>query len=201
VPTAPSPQAVAATAAAAAPVAAEDLRTALVRAARAELQEAGAGAVSLRAVARRAGVSHAAPGYAFGDRAGLLTAVAVQGFDELTQTMEVPPAGPGRAGLAELGRRYVAFAVEHPALYALMFSAGDLVATDADLLAARAASLRALTRLTRPDGEDEPPGQVTSISWAFAHGVASLVAGGSLPAGEVGALVDGFAGLVHHDVT
>jgi len=179
----------------------KDLRAALVRAARAELAEGGAGAVSLRAVARWAGVSHAAPAYAFGDRAGLLTAVAVAGFGELAGAMEVPPAGPGRAGLADLGRRYVAFAAAHPALYGLMFSPGDLDLTDADLQAARAAALRALTRLTRADGADGPPAPTTSISWAFAHGVASLVAGGSLPAGEVGALVDGFAELVHHDLT
>jgi len=182
VPTAPAP---------------DDLRSVLVRAARAELQEGGPGAVSLRAVARRAGVSHAAPGYAFGDRAGLLTAVAVQGFGELARAMDEPPAAPGREGLADLGRRYVAFAAEHPALYGLMFSPGDLDPADADLQAARAAALRALTRLTRADGAGDPPGHATLISWAFAHGVASLVAGGSLPPGAVTELVDGFAALVH----
>jgi len=177
--------------------ASDDLRAALVRAARAELHEGGPGAVSLRAVARRAGLSHASPGYAFGDRAGLLTAVAVQGFQELAQTMDEPPAAPGRAGLAELGRRYVAFATTNPALYDLMFRSGDLVVADEDLQAARSASLQALTRLTRPDGESGPAVQVTLISWAFAHGIASLVAGGSLPPDGVAHLVDGFAGLVH----
>lgn len=180
-----------------APPAPDDLRTTLVRAARAELQEGGPGAVSLRAVARRAGVSHAAPGYAFGDRAGLLTAVAVQGFGELAHVMDQPPVPPGRAGLAELGRRYIAFATADPALYDLMFRSSDLVVADEDLQAARAASLRALTRLTRGDGEGRAPGPATFISWAFAHGVASLVAGGSLPPGGVQELVDGFAGLVH----
>lgn len=177
--------------------AAADLRSVLVRAARAELQEGGPGAVSLRAVARRAGVSHAAPGYAFGDRSGLLTAVAVEGFGELARAMDHPPTPPGRAGLAELGRRYVAFAAAEPALYDLMFSPGDLMAADEDLLTARAASLRALTGLTGTDGEADPPGGTTLISWAFAHGVASLVSGGSLPAAGVDELVDGFAGLVH----
>jgi len=183
--------------AATASTAPDDLRATLVRAARAELGEGGAGAVSLRAVARRAGVSHAAPGYAFGDRAGLLTAVAVQGFTELAQVMEEPPVSPGREGLAELGRRYVAFAGEHPALYSLMFSPVDLVADDADLRAARAASLRALTRVSGTDGRDAAPGPATLISWAFAHGVASLTAGGSLPAQGVRDLIDGFAGFVH----
>lgn len=179
------------------PTATPDLREALVRAARAELEDRGPGAVSLRAVARRAGLSHAAPGYAFGDRAGLLTAVAVEGFRELARTMEEPPAPSGRAGLGELGRRYVAFATANRALYNVMFNSTDLVVADKDLQAARAVSLQALTRLTRTDGESGPPGQVTFISWAFAHGVASLIAGGSLPPDEVEDLVDGFAGLVH----
>ena len=187
------------------PTATPDVRAALVRAAHAELRERGPGAVSLRAVARRAGLSHAAPGYAFGDRAGLLTAVAVQGFQKLAQTMDEPPAPPGRAGLSELGRRYVAFASADPALYELMFRSSDLLIADEDLQAARAASLQAaraaslqaLARLTRTDGESGPPGQVTLISWAFAHGVASLLAGGSLPPDQADNLMNSFAGLVH----
>ena len=67
--------------------AASDVATALLREARHELAEHGAGGVSLRAVARRAGVSHAAPKHHFGDRAGLLTAVAVDGFERLTEAL------------------------------------------------------------------------------------------------------------------
>lgn len=168
---------------------------ALLRAARQELGEGGGGAVSLRAVARRAGVSHAAPAYAFGDRAGLLTAVAAQGFRELAQVMDSPPAPAGREGLAELGHRYVEFARAHPALYEVMFRPGDLIADDEELDAARAASLRALTRLTRSDGAEGPLGEVTLIAWAFAHGTASLTGQGALPSAAVASLVDGFAAL------
>lgn len=175
---------------------ADGLRPALLRAARAELAEGGRAAVSLRAVARRAGVSHAAPAYAFGDRAGLLTAVATQGYRELAATMDEPAASGEPADLAELGRRYVAFAQREPALYELMFRPAELADDDADLASARAASLRALTRRTRPDGADGPPGEVTLISWALAHGVASLAAQGALPASATDALVDGFAALV-----
>jgi len=178
------------------PATGDDLRRTLLRAARAELAEGGRAAVSLRAVARRAGVSHAAPAYAFGDRAGLLTAVAAQGYRELAAVMDEPATSGGAADLAELGRRYVAFAEREPALYELMFRPGELRQDDADLASARAASLRALTRRTRPDGAEGPPGEVTLISWALAHGVASLAAQGALPPSATGALVDGFAALV-----
>lgn len=176
------------------------LRSALVRAARAELDENGSAAVSLRAVARRAGLSHAAPAYAFGDRSGLLTAVAAQGFEELAAVMD-EPAPPGRDGLAELGRRYVAFARANPALYEVMFRPGELRADDGDLQTARAASLQALNRTTRPrdprtpaDGQ-VPAEEVALVAWAFAHGVASLATQGALPHSAVPALVDRFATL------
>lgn len=173
-----------------------NLRAMLLRAARDEIAESGSAAVSLRAVARRAGVSHAAPAYAFGDRAGVLTAVATQGFHELAAVMD-QPAPRGRAGLAELGRRYVDFAGANPALYGVMFRPSELVVADRDLEAARAASLQALTRLTRSDGADAPPGEVTLISWAFAHGAALLAAQGELPLEVVRALIEGFAELAH----
>lgn len=174
---------------------APDLRSALLRAARAELAEGGTAAVSLRAVARRAGVSHAAPGYAFGDRAGLLTAVAAQGYRELAAAMDELPVPEGREGLTELGRRYVAFAQAEPALYEVMFRPADLAVGDAELERARSASLRALTRLTRSDGAEHPASDVTLISWAFAHGVASLAAQGALPTEVVGPLVLRFSEL------
>ncbi|NBO21074.1 MAG: TetR/AcrR family transcriptional regulator, partial [Rhodobacteraceae bacterium] len=60
-----------------------DLATALIAAAHQELSEQGAAGFSLRRVARRAGVSHAAPAHHFGDAAGLLAALAAQGFRRL----------------------------------------------------------------------------------------------------------------------
>ncbi len=172
-----------------------DLRASLLAAARAELDEGGRSAVSLRAVARRAGVSHAAPAYAFGDRSGLLTAVAAQGFREMAAVMDEPVPDAASSPLAELGSRYVAFAHRSPALYDLMFHPADLDTADPDLHAARVASLRALAAVTVDPGATpgSPPGELTQISWAFAHGVASLVGQGALPPDAVGALMDRYA--------
>src|SRR6516162_56417 len=89
-----------------------DLRPALLRAAVEVIGEAGPAAMSLREVARRAGVSHAAA-YHFGDKAGLLTAVAAQGYRMLTE--ELRGARDARRGFLEVGVAYVRFAVSHRA--------------------------------------------------------------------------------------
>src|SRR5215472_16808361 len=73
-----------------------DLRQALLDAALATLDEVGADRLSLREVARRAGVSHAAPAHHFSDKAGLLTAIATEGFGRLVRYLAV--AQPGGAG-------------------------------------------------------------------------------------------------------
>lgn len=174
-----------------------DLRASLLAAARAELDDGGRTAVSLRAVARRAGVSHAAPAYAFGDRSGLLTAVAAQGFREMAAVMDEAVPASASSALAELGRRYVTFAGRHPALYDLMFHPADLTTADPELQAARAASLRALSATTNDPSDASTttttPGELTQISWAFAHGVASLIGQGALPPHVVDQLMDRYA--------
>lgn len=178
-----------------------DLRAALVHAARAELEASGRAGVSLRAVARRAGVSHAAPAYAFGDRAGMLSAVAAAGFRELAEVMDVEVDEAARSAtggvLAELGGRYVRFAAERPALYELMFRPADLRADDPALQAARRDSLRALVAATGT-AADGAPGEVAVLSWALAHGVASLVGSNALEglAHDPTRLLDRFARLV-----
>src|SRR5215469_3043551 len=88
-----------------------DLRATLLRAAVEAIGDAGPAATSLREVARRAGVSHAAAAYHFGDKAGLLTAVAVQGYHLLAQ--ELRGARDADRSLLEMGVAYVRFAVRH----------------------------------------------------------------------------------------
>ncbi len=179
---------------------ASELRSALITAARTELAEHGRAQLSLRAVARRAGVSHAAPAYHFTDRAGLLTAVVAEGFRELAAAMDAPLADEG-APLAQLGRRYVAFASADPALYELMFRPEELRTDDPELASARAASLARLAAVTG-SGPDRV-GDTTIISWAFAHGIATLAAQGALgvlrPGDDVATaaaqLVDAYAAL------
>src|SRR6185437_2966468 len=77
-----------------------DLRPALLRAAVEVIGQAGPAAMSLREVARRAGVTHAAAAYHFGDKAGLLTAVAVQGYRILAE--ELRSARDARRGFLEV---------------------------------------------------------------------------------------------------
>ena len=100
-----------------------DLAAALLDAGEAELAEKGVEGFSLRGVAKRAGVSHAAPAHHFGDARGLLTAIATRGFERLIARQqdfqrEAPPIP--RAQLEASGLGYVAFATENPALFRLM---------------------------------------------------------------------------------
>src|SRR6478672_7153397 len=91
-----------------------NLRPALLRAATKTLEKEGVGALSLRDLARRAGVSHNAPYRHFPDRESLLAALAADGFEKLGQAMR------GQGG-KEMGEAYVRFALEHPQLFRLMF--------------------------------------------------------------------------------
>src|ERR1041384_4118115 len=96
-----------------------DLRRALVEAARRLLESEGPSALSLRAVAREAGVSPAAPYHHFKDKAELLDAVAQEGWDLLNVQMREAKdkAETVRAQMNALGVAYVCFARENPALY------------------------------------------------------------------------------------
>jgi AcrR family transcriptional regulator len=160
-----------------------DARDRLVAAARAELTERGLANVSLRGIARRAEVSHAAPKYFFGDRAGLLTAIATAGFTELTGRLRAVGAGDA-PGLGDLGRAYVHFGLEHPALFELMFRPDELHPDDPALQAAQAESIGVLASATTTiavEGQhDGVPPVMALVSWAFAHGLVALVRDGAL---------------------
>jgi AcrR family transcriptional regulator len=157
-----------------------DVRATLLAAARAELAEHGHAGISLRAVARRAGVSHAAPKYYFSDRAALLTAVAAQGFAELAGSLrQVPPA------LAAMGHAYITFALANPALFDLMFRPSELHPADPELRHAEENAIGVLDAAVAAAGaprEDSNagPGELTMISWALAHGLAVLTRDGAL---------------------
>src|SRR3982751_1093477 len=103
------------------------LRESLIEAAEAVLAERGVEGFSLREVARRSGVSPAAPAHHFGDANGLLTAVATLAFEGLTEALQ---AGNARGGddpvarLREQGVGYVSFALRYPGRFGLMFRTG-----------------------------------------------------------------------------
>src|SRR5215213_4055244 len=96
-----------------------DLPRALLEAAVEAIAEVGPAAVSLRDLARRVGVSHAAPAYHFGDKAGLLTAVAADGFERLAATLRQAYQTTG--SFLEVGVAYVRFAVTHRAQLEVRF--------------------------------------------------------------------------------
>ena len=96
-----------------------DLRQAILTAAVAALAESGPARLSLRDLARRAGVSHAAPAHHFGDKAGLLTAIAAEGYNLLADTLTA--AQRRTADFLEVGVAYVRFAVDHRAHFEVMF--------------------------------------------------------------------------------
>ncbi|MBQ1040490.1 TetR/AcrR family transcriptional regulator [Micromonospora sp. C81] len=155
-----------------------DLRRALLAAALEAIEEVGPAALSLRDLARRAGVSHAAPAHHFGDKAGLLTALAAQGFDLLAQKLI------DADDVLEAGVAYVDFAVTHRAYFEVMFRPEFYRADDAELIAARERSGAALRSgvATLPTGG--APGDTDRdalAAWSIAHGFATLWLAGALP--------------------
>ncbi|MFD6098277.1 TetR/AcrR family transcriptional regulator [Nocardiopsis flavescens] len=101
-----------------------DLRAVLLASAERTLAERGPAALSLRELAREAGVSHAAPSRHFRDKTALLDALALTGFERLTGRMAAAAATPGdfREGLHAMARVYVSFALGNAALLDLMYA-------------------------------------------------------------------------------
>jgi len=162
------------------------VREALLTAARAELVEHGRAAISLRAVARRAGLSHASPKYHFGDRSGLLTAIATEGFHALARRLSEVHESDAQQQLAILGRAYIDFGLSHPALFELMFAPSELHADDPELIAAQQQAIGSLTtavsQLTGLDATPSGTPQLALASWALVHGLVVLARDGALQA-------------------
>ena len=115
-----------------------DLPRVLLDAAVQAILEVGPAAVSLRDLARRTGVSHAAPAHHFGDKAGLLTAVAADGFRRLAATLREVYEATG--SFLEVGVAYVGFAVNHRAHFEVMFRPELYRTDDPELVRARGAA-------------------------------------------------------------
>lgn len=172
------------------------LRDALVQATESLLDEQGAEAFSLREVARRAGVSPAAPAHHFGDAAGLLTAVAEGGFAELTRALAAADGSSADAiaALRAQGVAYVRFAMAHPGRFRLMFRQGKL-RDEPGLHAQADAAFAVLVRgVCRAFGVADPallqPAHWQALTglWSLVHGYAHLAIAGKLEliAGEGG---------------
>ncbi|MFF8838408.1 TetR/AcrR family transcriptional regulator [Streptomyces sp. NPDC015130] len=153
-----------------------DLRQSVLAAALDVIAAEGPGALSLRDLARRAGVSHAAPAHHFKDRTGLLTAIATQGYDLLAAALAGTPE------LRERGVRYVRFATEHPAHFQVMFQPALLRTDDPELLAAKERASAEL-RAGVAGLPDVPDARTAGIAaWSLAHGFATLLLTGNVDA-------------------
>ncbi len=158
-----------------------DLRAALLAAAEEELAARGVEGFSLRQVAKRAGVSHAAPAHHFGDAAGLLTALAAEGFRQFlaAQAAREAQAAPDPASqLVAAGLGYVDFAMARPALFRLLWQSERPDFGNAELgQAARAAFQHLVDQVMAAGGRSVAD---EAAAWAMAHGLADLLASGRL---------------------
>ena len=164
------------------------LRDTLLSAAAALIAKKGPQGFSLREVARRAGVSEAAPYWHFVDREALLTAVAEQGFLEMTRVMMATwsRVEDPRERLRALGVDYVRFALAHPAYLRVMF--GSEVPDKAAHPSLKEAGDRTFALLVQAIVDCQrtrqvragPPEELAVAAWSIVHGLAELIVDGRL---------------------
>jgi AcrR family transcriptional regulator len=176
-----------------------DLRVALIAAAEQVLAD-GLEHFSLRAAARRAGVSPAAPAYHFGDAAGLLTEVAILGFRELARYLAEWTEKGGSDPLARLrsqGEGYIRFALANPERFHLMFRRDKLSMSERF----KAVSMETYSHLQAavarvasvgPDEVDPRRMALLLASWSMVHGFAHLALDGQLDPMAEDTGLDGF---------
>jgi AcrR family transcriptional regulator len=166
------------------------LRSALIEAAETVIAERGLDGFSLRETARRAGVSAAAPAHHFGDARGLLTAIAARAFADLADALEAADASGGTDRAARIkaqGKAYVAFALDRPARFDLMWRKPLLNNDDPQLNEAGDRAFDVLDRVTRTDGPSssgstDPILAPSIAAWSLVHGFARLAIDGAFGA-------------------
>jgi AcrR family transcriptional regulator len=171
-----------------------DLRRALLDEALRVLAKGGFKALSLRDLARRVGVTHAAPYRHFTDKSALVRALAEEGFLALLESTRTASADERigtAAHMTSIGLGYVRFAVENPSHFRLMFgpierNGGLVVEIDEALAAASRASFEALTSAIaacQASGvlRTGDPHVLATSAWAIVHGLSMLLVDGVLP--------------------
>ncbi|RPH46515.1 MAG: TetR/AcrR family transcriptional regulator [Burkholderiales bacterium] len=170
-----------------------DLRQTLIDVSVDVIDREGLEALSLRALATRAGVSSGAPYHHFADRAALLSAIALEGFERLEQAMidrrDAAPADPV-SRLDAIGQAYVGFAVTNTGHFRVMFRDNSPAARSPALSAASQKAYRLLYGVVEecqavaaaPAGD---PGPLVYAAWSLVHGLATLWVDGALPTARV----------------
>jgi AcrR family transcriptional regulator len=167
-----------------------DLHDALLKAAETVLERDGVGGLTLRAVAREAGVSHAAPTHHFGDLTGLLSELAAIGFRQFNIAMEAAGAIDAPPLLKAMARAkaYVAYAQAHPGMYGLMFRTERLDMTRPSLHEAASASFAGLVGAVGVSRQQQVSDEALSLeqaaaiarAWSLVHGFTTLLLDGRL---------------------
>lgn len=165
--------------------AAHDLRQRILDAAEALLESDGLGALSMREVARRSGVTHQAPYHHFQDRESILAALVTQGFDELTRRLARANQRSAHTekldALVESGQAYVGFAIDRPGLFRIMFRPElcDMTRFPAARQAGENAHGELIHMVNLHHGEGADAG-LSYLYWAQVHGLACLIVDGPL---------------------
>lgn len=166
-----------------------DLRAACIQAGIRLVEEGGPDAVTIRGVARLAGVSHQAPLHHFHGRDELLHEIAERGFEMLVDRLdrEVPAGSRPVAALRAYGLSYVVHATEHPGLFRLMFAPCDEPTGEAAYrrLIDLCASAQESGELKGGD-----PLRLAMLLWSVVHGVAALYTSMGLERGLSGQPAD-----------
>lgn len=175
-----------------------DLHEALLQAAERVLERDGIAGLTLRAVAREAGVSHAAPTHHFGDLTGLLSELAAIGFRMFNTAMSAARASQAHPLMKAMAnaKAYVAYAQAHPGMYSLMFRNERLDMTRPSLHEAASASFQGLANSVaagRQEAGSQAPlcgealealslEQAAAIArnWSLVHGFTMLLLDGRL---------------------
>lgn len=159
-----------------------DLREALIKAGRALLEKDGIEALTLRACARKAGVSHAAPQHHFAGINDLLADIAATGFEDFVKVLDKNAAlSPSPVEkLKAMGHSYVAFARERPAVYQLMFGVAAPLASER-LQVAKVAAWEQLANLVSDAAGPEDKEAKAMQVWSAVHGFSMLVISQRLP--------------------
>jgi AcrR family transcriptional regulator len=166
------------------------LHDALLGAAERVLERDGLAGLTLRAVAREAGVSHAAPTHHFGDLTGLVSELAAIGFRQFNAAMAAADSGANTLAERAMARAktYVAYAQAHPGMYGLMFRTERLDMTRPALSEAAKASFAGLAGSIGVQRHESISAEALSLdqaaaiarAWSLVHGFTMLLLDGRL---------------------
>ncbi|WP_373008658.1 TetR/AcrR family transcriptional regulator [Hyphomonas sp.] len=170
-----------------------DLRVALIATGLKKLEEGSAESLSLREIAREIGVSATAIYRHFPDKDSLLSALADEGLAQLAREQKVAGKAGGKEGFTEMGRAYVRFAMNNPALFRLVYSSLPAAADpscpnpeDSPGWLLR----QSISDLAGPTASDAQRKAGVLRAWALVHGLAMLILSGQIAPKDIDQLIN-----------